>query len=231
MKQQPFSLDGLFEMSELTPQTQRHLRRVYSFLSSGIALAIFCFVLAQFFPSLSGIFILLGILSIVAEFALICMNRNSTFGRRVNFTSLYGYASSVGGVLGSTIAGMDTESRIANFRYCMSAFVSAIIIFVSFSAFSMLTSNRAGIYGLCIAASLILSIISFFFFGASTIIGVILGILYVIIDTQSIIYRSKNSTSDAVNDAKMLFVDLVKIFYKLYEENMKKDKEKKKKEQ
>ena len=51
-----FSLDGLFDFSELTPTTQHHLRRVYSYLSTGIVVAILCFILAQFFPSLSGVF-------------------------------------------------------------------------------------------------------------------------------------------------------------------------------
>ena len=62
--------------------------------------------------------------------------------------------------------------------------------------------------------------------------GVILGILYAVTDTQSMIFRAKNyGNSDAVTDAKLLFVDLVKIFYKLYEYMQKKDKEKKKKKE
>ena len=83
---------------------------------------------------------------------------------------------------------------------------------------------------MAIISSLVLGILSCFFFGGSAIISVILGMLYVIIDTQSIIYRAKNGTADAIKDAKFLFVDLVKIFYKLYEYFQKKDKEKKKKE-
>ena len=38
-----FSLDGLFDFSEISPQTQRHLRRVYTYLSSGMVVAIICF--------------------------------------------------------------------------------------------------------------------------------------------------------------------------------------------
>lgn len=230
MKQPSFSLDGLFELSDLEPHTQRHLRRVYSYLSSGIVIAILCFILAQFCPSLSGVFILLGVLALVADLLLICLDRNTTWGRRANFTSLYGYASSVGGSLGTVISQMDTESRMDNYRYCMSAFVSALIIFVMISIFSTLTSNRIGVYFMATISSLVLGIFSWFFLGGSAIISVILGMLYVIIDTQSIIYRAKNGTTDAIKDAKFLFVDLVKIFYKLYEYFQKKDKEKKKKE-
>ena len=224
-----FNFEGLYDFSELTPQTQHHLRRVYSFLSSGIVLAILCFILAQFFPSFSGLFILLGVISLVADLVLICLDRNSRWGRRFSLASLYGYASSVGGTLGSTIASMDSESRITNYSYCMSAFVSALTIFIMFTIFSTLTSNRTGIYALSTIGSIVISIISCFFFGGSAILGVILGILYVITDTQNIIYRSKNGQCDAVIDAKFLFVDLVKIFYKIYEHLQKKDKEKKKK--
>ena len=228
MKQSTFSLDGLFDFSELTPRTQNHLRRVYSYLSSGIAVAIFCFILAQYCPSLSGVFIFFGTLALVADILLICMNTNSTWGRRANFASLYGYASFVGGGLGAVISGMDSETRMDNYRYCMSAFVSALTIFVMISIFSTLTSNRTQVYAYATISSLVLSIFSIFFFGGSAIVGVILGLLYVVTDTQSIIYRSKNYESDAVTDAKFLFVDLVKIFYKLYEYMQKKDKEKKK---
>ena len=229
MKQPSFNLDGLFDFSDLTPRTQQHLRRVYSYLSSGIALAILCFILAQFCPSLSGVFIFFGTLALIADILLICMNRNSTWGRRANFASLYGYASSVGGTLGGAISAMDTESRMNNYRYCMSAFVSALTIFVMISIFSTLTANRTQVYAFATISSLILSLISLFFFGGSAILGVIWGLLYVVTDTQSMIYRSKNYSSDAVTDAKLLFVDLVKIFYKLYEYMQKKDKEKKKK--
>lgn len=231
MKNPSFSLDGLFDFSDLSQSTQRHLRRVYTYLSSGIALAILCFILSQFFPSLSGLFISLGALALVADIILICMNRNSTWGRRVSFASLYGYASSVGGGLGTVISNMDYESRMNNYRYCMSALVSALTIFIMVSVFSTLTSNRAGIYGLATISSLIISIISFFFFGGSAILGVILGMLYVVTDTQNIIYRSKTSQNDAVMDAKLLFIDLVKIFYQLYEYMQKKDKDKKDKKE
>ena len=50
------NLDGLFDFSDLSPSTQNHLRRVYSYLSSGIAVAILCFILSQYFPSLGTIF-------------------------------------------------------------------------------------------------------------------------------------------------------------------------------
>ena len=72
---------------------------------------------------------LLGIIALIADIALIFMNRNTQNGRRVSFASLYGYVSSAGGGLGVYLSGMDTESRIGNYRFCMSSLVSSLIIF------------------------------------------------------------------------------------------------------
>ena len=49
-------------------------------------------------------------------------------------------------------------------------------------------------------------------------------------DLKNIIYRTKSGQQDAVMDAKLLFVDLVKLFYHVYEYLQKKDKEKKSKQ-
>ena len=61
-------------------------------------------------------------------------------------------------------------------------------------------------------------------------IGVVIGCLYVIIDTQTIIHKTENGIFDVYRDAKMLFVDFVKIFIhilKILSENKKEKKGKK----
>ena len=222
--------DGLFDFSDLSPSTQNHLRRVYSLLSSGIAVAILCFMLAQYFPSFSLFFIGLGVLALIADIILICMNRRSRAGQIVGYTSLYGYASSVGGVFGTYLNTLDQNSRMDMYRYMMSALVSVLIIFIMFSVFALLTSNRTGVYLLVIISSLILSILSCFMWGYASIFSAIVCSLYIVTDTQNIIYRQKTTGGDAIYDAKMLFVDMVKLFSKLLEYFKKKDEDKKKKE-
>ena len=224
------NLDGLFDFSDLSPSTQNHLRRVYSLLSSGIAVAILCFILAQYFPSFSVFFIGLGALALIADIILICMNRRSRAGQIVGYTSLYGYASSVGGVFGTYLNTLDPNSRMDMYRYMMSALVSVLIIFIMFSVFALLTSNRAGVYLLVIISSFILSILSCFMWGYASLFSAIVSSLYIVTDTQNIIYRQKTTGSDAIYDAKMLFVDMVKLFSKLLEYFKKKDEDKKKKE-
>ena len=224
------NIDGLFDFSDLSPSTQNHLRRVYSLLSSGIAVAILCFILAQYFPSFSYIFIGLGALALIADIILICMNRRSRAGQIVGYTSLYGYASSVGGSFGTYLNTLDPNSRMDMYRYMMSALVSVLIIFILFSVFALLTSNRAGVYLLVIISSFILSILSCFMWGYASLFSAIVSSLYIVTDTQNIIYRQKTTGSDAIYDAKMLFVDMVKLFSKLLEYFKKKDEDKKKKE-
>ena len=157
------------------------------------------------------------------------MNRHSRPGHIISLTSLYGYASSVGGVFGSYLHGLDQDSRIAMYRYMMSALVSVLIIFILFSVFALLTSNRTGIYLLVTICSLILSLFSMFFWGYSALISAIIGSLYIVSDTQNIIYRQKRGQGDPIYDAKMLFVDLVRLFYRILEYFQKKDKDDKKK--
>ncbi len=99
-----------------------------------------------------------------------------------------------------------------------------------FSVFALLTSNRAGVYLLVVFSSLILSILSCFMWGYASIFSTIAWSLLIVTDTQNIIYRQKTTGSDAIYDAKMLFIDMVKLFTKLYEYFKKKDEDKKKKE-
>lgn len=109
------------------------------------------------------------------------------------------------------------------------------LIFFSFSAFSLLTSNRTFIYfGVSIALS-ILSIIHIFVWNGKmeVIIGIILAVGYIIVDTQHIIFKcNPYNDNDCLMDAKMLFVDFANIFVKILIYLLKeKDKEKEKKEE
>ena len=177
------NIDGLFDFSDLEPSTQNHLRRVYSLLSSGIAIAIFCFILAQYFPSFGIFFMGLGVLALIADIILICMNRRSRVGQMVGYTSLYGYASSVGGSFGTYLNNVDPNSRMDIYRYMMSALVSVLIIFIMFSVFALLTSNRSGVYLLVVFSSLILSILSCFMWGYASIFSTIAWSLLIVTDT------------------------------------------------
>ena len=64
--------------------------------------------------------------------------------------------------------------------------------------------------------SLILLLFSMFFWAYYAIISAIIGSLYIVSDKQNIIYKQKTRGNDVVyDDAKILFVDMVKLFYKI----------------
>jgi FtsH-binding integral membrane protein len=76
---------------------------------------------------------------------------------------------------------------------------------------------------------MVLGVFSLFLWSGTFIeafVGLVLGILYVIIDTQIMIKRSE-VRKDVFSDAKILFVDFVKIFFeiiKLLDKGEKKEK-------
>ncbi len=64
---------------------------------------------------------------------------------------------------------------------------------------------------------LVLAIIGIFVFSTAleAIFGVMIGCLYVIIDTQMIIFKAQHSVCEPFLDALNLFIDLFKIFIEI----------------
>jgi FtsH-binding integral membrane protein len=102
-------------------------------------------------------------------------------------------------------------------RLMMSAFIITASIFVSASIFAFLTVRRVLIYLGCLIASLVLSLIGIFVFRgpSSAILGLIIGILYVVVDTQLMIKKFENGLTEPYEDARQLFYDLVRIFIEI----------------
>ena len=95
----------------------------------------------------------------------------------------------------------------------MSAFIIACAIFASISVFSMLTVRRTQIYFGAMITSLVLSLVGIFFFRGmiGAILGLIVGCLYTIVDTQMMIHKFECGRVEPFEDARHLFIDLVKI--------------------
>lgn len=74
-----------------------------------------------------------------------------------------------------------------------------------------------GIFFGSIIATLVLAVINIFVFSVfvEAVIGLFIGVLYVIVDTQMIIHRTESGIYDVFSDAKLLFLDLVKIFIEI----------------
>jgi hypothetical protein len=93
----------------------------------------------------------------------------------------------------------------------------------------MVTRNRFGMYVLATLFVMIVSLINAFFFGylmIELVLGVAMGALYVIIDTQIIISKAEMGRFDVWTDAKRLFIDLFKLFFEIVKILYKKSKDK-----
>lgn len=62
-----------------------------------------------------------------------------------------------------------------------------------------------------------------------SIIGLFIGILYLIFDTQLIIRKTESGTFEVYKDAKHLLIDLFKIFIEIAKILLKKEEEREKK--
>jgi FtsH-binding integral membrane protein len=97
--------------------------------------------------------------------------------------------------------------------------------------FAIITNKRQAIYGGALVLTLVLGLFSLFLWRGTVleaIVGLILSILYIIIDTQIMIKRSE-VRKDVFTDAKILFVDFVQMFIeilKLLDKDDKKDRKK-----
>lgn len=141
--------------------------------------------------------------------------RHSKFTKQyISPYSFYATTFGIGALLGCATIGL-SKSELMEFKSLfMSAAVMAGSIFVCVSIFSILTVRRVMIYLGAIIGSLVLSIISIFMYKASfeaAIIGLVLGTLYVVIDTQLMIHKAENGVFEPYEDARQLFLDLVKL--------------------
>ena len=100
------------------------------------------------------------------------------------------------------------------------------VLFGSVSLFAFLTCRRIMIFFGCLISSLFFGILSVFTYNTDTLVlyGLLIGLLYVIIDTQIIIFKAENGTFEPYEDARHLFYDLVKIFIEILKLLSKKEK-------
>jgi hypothetical protein len=123
--------------------------------------------------------------------------------------SFYCYSTFLGFLFGSSFLSLSPEESIFLAKVTITAGLYTAGIFTIFSIFSLITVRRTGMLVGSIFASLALSLISLFFISnmfIESLIGLAVGILYVVVDTQVMIYKTENGLFDVYGDAKELFV-------------------------
>lgn len=112
----------------------------------------------------------------------------------------------------------------------MTAFIYTATIFISMTLFALLTVRRTQIFLGCVISSLVLSIISIFIINTTlaAFVGLIVGILYLIVDTQLMINKAENGIIEPFEDARHIYYDLLKIFIRIVVLLLQEKKEKRK---
>jgi len=208
----------VFQMGDIKPHTQNHLAKVYATLGVGVVTALFSGLMMAkgFLPVFLPIALLL--ITTIAEIVLFFAH-NTKFGNTyLKPGTFFGYAIAFGSSIGYIfLLADDVEDQKLLGQVTMSAFIYSLSIFATFSIFSMLTVRRTQIFLYSVISCLVLSLISIFVWNttAAGILGLLVGILYVVIDTQIIIHKTENGIYDTFTDAKQLLIDLFKIFIEI----------------
>lgn len=190
------------------------MSKVYSILAGGIALSG-----ASGYVAANGYFpeslVYLGLVLVSISEIVFLFTRHSKFAKeKLSPFSFYAATICIGALFGTFLSGLSGEELVEAKRLFMSAFVITASIFVSASIFAFLTVRRVLIYLGCIVTSLILSLIGLFMFRgpSAALLGLVIGVLYVVADTQLMIKKFENGLVEPYEDARHLFFDLVKIF-------------------
>ena len=194
------------------------MSKVYSILGSGVLLAGASGYLSSYGYIPYPIIFLVLIATVIAELVYV-FTRHSKFSTEVlSPANFYASTFAIGAALGLTFSIDMSRNELLELKSIfMSAFIFTAAIFFVLTVFSLLTARRLQIFFGCIITSLILSIVSFFIFNTTmySIIGVIIGSLYIIVDTQLMINKAENGVFEPFEDARSLFYNLVKIFIRI----------------
>ena len=99
----------------------------------------------------------------------------------------------------------------------ITSFIFTASIFASMTVFALLTVRRIQIFFGCIISSLILSIIGIFVVNSTfaALIGLVVGVLYIIVDTQLMINKAEQGIFEPYEDARHLYYNLLRVFLEI----------------
>lgn len=229
-----FDMNAIFKMNDISNKTQNHLSKVYSILGSGIITSLIFGYISSYGLINQYLIYTVLVLTSIAEIVLF-FTRYSKFSKQyLSPITYYALTSAVGAALGLVFSSQMTSNLSkSDIIMLKSVFLTAGVytsgIFVSISIFALLTVRRMIIFYGCIISSFILSILSIFIINASlySIFGLIIGVLFVIVDTQIMIQKAERGIFEPFDDARQLYHNLVQLFIKIVQILMKDKKEKK----
>jgi len=207
------SLNALKDFTDLTPQIQQHLTKVYSTLAFTVlsaACGAYCHLL----------FNLGGTLSMMVCFGLLfAIHAAQSPATKYGLLLAFGFAD------GLSLGPLISQVIHINDSLILTAFATTTVVFASFSASALWARRRSflylgGILGSAISMLLVMGLMNMFIQNAAMAmaqiyVGLIVFSGFIVYDTQVIVERAGLGRMDHVEDALRLFLDFVGIFVRL----------------
>lgn len=159
-----------------------------------------------------------GFIAPILELLLWFSHKRSLFNWILQPLTFYAYVIFFGALISTDAISFGLGSRKRG-KFVMAALFDGLAIFVTFSVFSIISSKRIVVYVssiVLVVLILIINLIAYEILLLELVTGIILSCLYIIIDTQNIIYRCEIYDYYVFRDAKLLFIDFAEILVKIY---------------
>jgi len=211
-----FDWEALKSTAPLTPRVRAHLTQVYTTLCGTVLVA----ALGTFSHMLYNVG---GALTAIASIAtlvwLLATPEQFNEQKRAAILMCFSFFQ------GCTIGPLVEYAYAINPEIIVTAFMGTVCIFACFSAFSMFSDRRTSLYlGGIVASGLSLlfwlSIANIFLrvewiVNIQLYLGLLVFVGFVVVDTQMIIEKASQGSTDYVRHTLELFLDFVNIFIRL----------------
>ncbi|KAL7064823.1 hypothetical protein AAHC03_05746 [Spirometra sp. Aus1] len=220
-QRQYFNPEVLFQFKDIEKPVQSHLKNVYSLLSVGLIVATVgaaLYTLSPVVQSWAFSLMLLSTVTSIGSLLHIYMtehNRENLRNRIISFL-LFTFSSGLG--LGPLVHFASTF----NPSTIPAAFLGTALIFVSFTIASLMTRKRyfiylGGILATALGVMTTFGLMNIFLrsealFHVELYLGFAVFCLFIVYDTQMIVFKRQNGEDDFVKHAIDLFVDVVEVF-------------------
>ena len=231
------NIKHIFDSHELSKKTKTHLQNVYYEMTVGLCIttlslclaSLSCFINHNVLPILHALTIPLVIVQLSLIFYMMYSNTYNKKSYFYTFSALEGLTLFPIVNLANTI-----DNSIA-----ITALITTIIVFGSFTYLSFQTNKRSvlylsGILSSCLISLTVISLINLFLhseilFKIDLYLGLVVFCMYIIYDTQMIIKEADDGNYDVIFHAMTFYLDFINIFIRILVILMRNSNNKKKK--
>jgi len=227
----------IFDSQELSKKTKTHLQNVYYEMTLGLCIttlslclaSLSCFINHNVLPILHALTIPLVIVQLGLIFYMMYSNTYNKKSYFYTFSALEGL----------TLFPIVNLANTIDYSLVITALITTIIVFGSFTYLSFHTNKRSvlylsGILSSCLISLAIISLVNIFLhseilFKIDLYLGLVIFCMYIIYDTQMIIKEADDGNYDVIFHAMTFYLDFINIFIRILLILMRNKNDKKKK--